>query len=117
MAEFGVGSDYKTIVTFTAAGAAIDVTSVHAPVEFTLDYYTSNPNQKKTATKINGSYTNCAAVLIDGVVRLEVAFDNVNFGEGDVLCRAETKYPDDKFPDGYRTYVIYLETGDSYVRL
>lgn len=117
MAEFGVGSDYKTIVTFTARGAAIDVTSVNAPAEIILDYYTSNPNISKRASKIAGSYVNCHPVLINGVVRLVVAFDEVLWGEGDVICRALTKYADDKFPDGYRTYVIYLETGDSYVRL
>lgn len=117
MAEFGVGSDYKTIVTFTVAGAAIDVTSINAPAEFVLDYYTSNPNNYKRASKIDGVYTNCEPILSDGVIRLVVAFDDVTFTEGDVICRAETSYSDDKFPDGYRKYVIYLETGDSYVRL
>ena len=117
MAEFGVGSDYKTVVTFMADGAVIAVTSINAPAEFELEYYTTNQNLKKIASKIGGVYTNCTPQVIEGVSRLVVAFDDVGWGEGDVICRAETKYADNKFPDGHRTYVIYIETGDSYVRL
>lgn len=117
MAVFGVGSDYKTILTFFADGVPIQASGQEMPEAFSLEFYTTNSNLKKIATKIDGVYTNCSIILDAGLSKLVVAFDNVDWGDGDVICRAEMVYPDLKFPDEYRTVVQYLETGDSYERL
>lgn len=117
MAEFGIGSDYKTIVTFLADGVAINATGTGAPVEFTLDYYTSNQTLKKTASKIAGVYTNCVPEVVSGVVKIVVAFDDVAWEAGDVICKATITYNDTHFPDLKRTSVAYIETGDIYDRL
>lgn len=117
MATFGIGSDYKTIVTFVNKdGEEINASGVsEAPKSFELEYYTTNENAKKIAKSVG--MENCKYETIDEKVRVVVAFDNVDWGEGDVICRATIKYNDTDFPDGERTYVEYIETGDSYERL
>ena len=117
MAVFGVGSDYKTILTFVADGVPIQASGTEMPEEFTLDFYTTNQLVKKTARLISSVYENCSIILDEGLAKVVVAFDDVEWGEGDVICRAEMIYPDLKFPDHYRNVVQYLETGDSYERL
>jgi|GEM_PF-6101081 len=115
--EFGLGSDYKAIVKFTSGGSEVSVTSVSVPSDFTLEYYTTNDSLKKTASRASGVYTNCLAELNEGVVRLTVAIDDVEWGEGDVVCKATFYYPDTDFVDEIRKHVEYIETGDSYVRI
>ena len=117
MATFGVGSDYKTILTFVADGVPIEASGTEMPEEFSIDFYTTNQTIKKTASKLAGVYNNCSIIIDEGLSKLVVAFDDVEWGEGDVICRASMTYPDLKFADEYRTVVQYLETGDTYERL
>jgi hypothetical protein len=114
MADFGIGSDYKTIITFLADGHPISASGVGMPSEFTLDFYTTSTATKKTASLYDGVYDNCSFVSEEGVVKLVCAFDNVVWAEGDVTCVATMTFNDDVFPDGQRTVVKYIETGDSY---
>ena len=117
MAEFGIGSDYKTLVKFTGDGVDIDASAAEMAGEFTLDFYVGSETYKKTASKIDGVYTNCGFEAGTTPLNLYVAFDDVTWGEGDVICKATFYYDASEFADDIRKVVRFIETGDSYVRL
>jgi hypothetical protein len=116
MAEFGVGSDYKTIITFTADGAVIDASGAYMTIDYELEFYTTSLRKKKVASKIGNTLTNCSYINDDGEIKLVVAIDSVEWGAGEVICKASKVYGDTRFPDLKRTVVSYIETGDEYVQ-
>ena len=116
MAQFGVGSDYKTIITFTADGAVIDASGSYITIDYVLDFYTTSERKKKTASKIGSTLVNCSYINDDGEIKLVVAIDNIGWGAGEVICRAAITYGDTRFPDLKRTVVRYIDTNDEYVQ-
>lgn len=117
MADFGVGSDYKTLITFkNASGVAIDAGGVSMPASFELLFYVGSESLGKVASYSAGVYTNCG---LDSSTpkKLWVAIDDVAWQEGEVICKASLFFHDLNFSDDKRTVVSYIETGDSYVRL
>ena len=117
MADFGVGSDYKTLISFkNVHGATIDAGGVGMPASFELLFYVGSENVGKIASYSEGVYTNCGLDTVSPR-KLWVAFDNVQWQEGEVICKASLFFNDLDFLDDKRTVVSYIETGDSYVRL
>lgn len=117
MAIFGVGSDYKGIITIYADGVPVDADGIYADFDILLDFYTTSERKKKTAYRVADEFFNCGYVTQDGIVKLYCTFDDVQWGSGEVMCKATYIYTDADFEDGKRSIVQYIETGDSYDRL
>lgn len=113
MAEFGIGSDYKTKITFMDGAIAIPDPQINAKVPqiFFLEFYTSSPNGSCVAKRENGQLVNC--VFSEG--KLIVSLDKPNFNEGIVKCKATYVLPDETMTDNFRTIVLNIETQDKYV--
>lgn len=118
MAVFGIGSDYKAIVTIYADGVPVDADSQAANFDVVMDFYTTSERKKKTAYRVADEFLNCGYIVdTDSVVKLYCVFDDVEWGAGDVMCKVSYIYPASEFPDAKRTVVQYIETGDTYDKL
>ena len=118
MAVFGVGSDYKVIITILADGVPVDADGQYANFDVVLDFYTTSERKKKTAYRVADEFQNCGYIEgEDGIVRLYCAFDNVEWAAGDIMCKVSYIYSALEFADTRRTVIQYIETGDTYDRL
>lgn len=117
MAIFGVGSDYKNIITIYADGVPVDADGAEAQFDIMLTFYTTSISKAKTASRIDGVLTNCYYEVVDNIKRIVCVFDDVEWGAGDVICKISYIYADANFPDGKKTVVQYVLTNDSYGKL
>ena len=56
MAVFGVGSDYKGIITIFADGVPVDADDEYADFDIVLDFYTTSERKKRLHTDLPVSF-------------------------------------------------------------